>query len=342
MNEDRQRVIKSLRYQSGAPEPMYEVLLRALADDVEADGPGWRPFAAVAHLPWTENLPLRLMGAAHRLALTGDAPDYARHLPSCGGDGDAEAAWPVLRDLCATGALDDGILQPVQTNEVARTASLLPAFALITRETGMRLRVREIGASAGLLLRFDRYRYTIGEAAWGEASSPVHIVAEGSAPLGPVEVADRRGCDRHPLDPVRDRMLLLSFIWPTQLNRFRTTEAALTFAAGDPVAVDELPATEWLPTQLEEFVEGATTVVYHSIVWSYLTADEQETLRALIDQAGAAATSKAPLAWLRLEPHHAGEVGAELRLTLWPGGEDRSLAFCGYHGTPVHWGASPP
>jgi hypothetical protein len=41
-----------------------------------------------------------------------------------------------------------------------------------------------------------------------------------------------------------------------------------------------------------------------------------------------------PLAWLRLEP---GEEMAELRLTIWPGGNETLLAKSGYHGRPVTW-----
>jgi hypothetical protein len=65
-------------------------------------------------------------------------------------------------------------------------------------------------------------------------------------------------------------------------------------------------------------------------------------VRRIVDGAGARATPAAPLAWLRYEPHREPYLGAELRLTSWPGGEDRSLALCGYHGDPVEWGPAPP
>jgi hypothetical protein len=46
-------------------------------------------------------------------------------------------------------------------------------------------------------------------------------------------------------------------------------------------------------------------------------------------QRGATATTAAPLAWRRLET-----VGGEaaLRLTVWLGGEDATLAWSGFHG----------
>lgn len=76
------------------------------------------------------------------------------------------------------------------------------------------------------------------------------------------------------------------------------------------------------------------TVVFHSIVMQYLDVDEKERLRGIFEEAGARASQTAPLARLALEP--GGEV-AELRLTTWPGGEERLLATSGYHGRPIHW-----
>lgn len=337
----RRHIVGQLRYQAGAPDPIYRHLLGALADDVEAGGLSWRPLAPVAHLSADDVVPLRLLGAAHRLALAGDAPDYAAHLPTCGGDGDAAGAWPALQELCASGALDDGTRQPVQTNEPARAVALLPGFAAVAGRTRLPLRLLEVGASAGLLLRFDAYRYTLGPGSWGPPDSPVSIAADGNAPLGPVEVASRRGCDVHPLDVVRDRLLLLSFVWPTHLERFGRLQDALELASSLPAEVDEASAAAWLQGQLAAPADAMATVVYHSIVWQYLTGDERHRARTTIEEAGGRATPSAPLAWLRFEPHPEPATGAELRLTTWPGGAEEVLALCGYHGGPVRWHGTP-
>ena len=96
----RQQILDFLRPQV-IGDDMTSQLIRRLADDVEAGGDSVRSLEPIAHLTWAEAAALRVMGAAHRLALAGDAPEYAAHLPSCGGDGDVEAAWPALRELCA-------------------------------------------------------------------------------------------------------------------------------------------------------------------------------------------------------------------------------------------------
>jgi hypothetical protein len=338
--EARRDLAEHLRFQALA-DPFYGVLLDALADEIVAGGPAWRPLAQIAHVDGTQNLPLRLMGAAHRAALGGTAPDYAAHLPTCGGDGDAQAAWPAFRALCESGALDEEVHRPVQTNEPRRATALLPGFAEVHRTTGLPLRLLELGASAGLLARFDRYRYEYANGSWGDPGSPVRLATDAEAPLGPVVVAERRGCDPNPLDPVADRLLLLGFVWPTQVERFRLVEAALDLAASQPVAIDRAGAGDWLTEALAEPVPGVATVVYHSVVWQYIPPDEQRVAESAIHTAGQRATADAPLAWLRFESHRDVIKGAELSLTTWPGGDHRSLALAGYHGEWLRWGPAP-
>jgi hypothetical protein len=228
----------------------------------------------------------------------------------------------------------------VQTNEVGRSASLLGGFLEVAR-AGLPLHVLEVGASAGLNLLFDRYRYEAGEDAFGPADSPLRFVEPwvSRAPdlATPVEVAARRGCDAAPIDPSspEGRLRLRSFVWPDQLDRLARLDAALSVVdrVGAPV-VDRAGAAAWASAQLADPAPGVATVLTHSIVLQYLDPLERATLVAAIESAGARADDRAPLAWLRLEP---GGDQAELRLTTWPGGHTRVLATSAYHGPPVLW-----
>src|SRR5438034_5449361 len=105
-------------------------------------------------------LALRFMGAVHRLVLEGRAPALARHYPSAGGEAGLEGAWAAFRDTLEQhrDTLRALVTSPVQTNEVGRSAALLGGFLLVARETGLPLRLLELGASAGLNLRWDHYR----------------------------------------------------------------------------------------------------------------------------------------------------------------------------------------
>jgi hypothetical protein len=330
--------------------PLYESLLMRCAADVEADGPVARLLAEPSADAWGgsggalggEAIALRLMGAAHRLVLRGDAPALAQYYPSVGGTADADGAWDAFRALAEEEpeALGAEIPQPVQTNEVRRSAALAGGFMTIARDLGLPLRLLEVGASAGLNLRFDRYRFESGELAWGDPHSPVKVLeawASGRPPVDhSVHVAGRRGCDPNPVDPASPdgRLTLLSFVWPDQLDRLAVLRGALDVAEDVPVTVDRADGEAWIGDRLAEPAPGATTVVFHSVVMPYLSHEGRMSFESVVADAGARASDEAPLAWLRMEP---GGEQAELRLTTWPGGEERLLAACGFQGRPVHW-----
>lgn len=73
-------------------------------------------------------------------------------------------------------------------------------------------------------------------------------------------------------------------------------------------------------------------MVFHSIVMQYLAEEERGEFEHRLHEAGEAADRDSPLFWLRMEP---GGERAEVRLTRWPGGEERLLGRVGYHGDPV-------
>ena len=329
---------------SGMGSPFYADLLERMAADVVAGGPVGRFLADHLDSSYEDALPLRFLGSVHRLVLAGQAPALAARFPSVGGDGDAVAAWPaLLAGLDAhSDAIRDALTRPPQTNEVGRSAALVGGFLVVARDTALPLRVLEIGSSAGLNLRFDRYWYESDGAGYGDPASPVRFTglwAEGRPPFGTVvTIAERRGCDRDPSDAGTEdgRLTLLSYVWPGQTERFTMLRAALDVAREVPVAIDRADIPNWLTRQLAEPAPDLATVVFHSIVWQYLTDDERTTGEAVLAAAGDRATADAPLAWLRLEPS-ADLTHTELRVTTWPVGEERLLARCHYHLGPVQW-----
>jgi hypothetical protein len=233
----------------------------------------------------------------------------------------------------------------VQTNEVGRAAPLASGMAVVAAETGRPLRLLEIGSSAALNLRLDRYYFAAGGAHWGDLQSAVRFVDEwdgGTPPFDPaVTIASRRGCDLAPIDvtqPGAD-ITLLSFVWPGQVERFGRLEAALAIARDMPVDVDTEPVDTWLPRELAAPAAGVATVVFHSIVWQYFPDAVRAAVVATLVEAGARATADAPLAWVRLEPAH-GMAYCELRCTTWPVGEERLLATAGFHAGRVNWVAA--
>jgi hypothetical protein len=348
VSDPRAQLAENFRRQALGAEvlgsPLYADLCRRMADDTEAGGPTWELLAEHATESLGAAYPLRVLGGAHRLALAGGAAELARHLPSTGGDGDADGVWTAVRRLVGAPPpeLLDALTRPPQTNEVGRSASLIGGFLAVAQETGLQLRALEIGSSAGLNLRFDRYRYEQDGAGWGPPDARVRfsgLWADAQPPFdAPLEVVERRGCDLDPVAPAtaEGRLTLLSYVWPDQQERFERMAAALDIAAVVPAAVDRSDAVTWLAQRLGERADGVTTVVFHSIMWQYMPDETCEQVAASISAAGARATGDAPLAWLRLEPFGHMKF-PELRLTVWPGGEERLLARCSFHLGPVEW-----
>lgn len=317
--------------------PLYAELLARAAADVDAGGPTWAVLEGQRDEPTFSAVGLRLMGAVNRLVLGGE-------------EAAAFASWNAFRDVLERRRDDlrELVSLPVQTNEVGRSAALLFGFLVVAAWTPLPLRTLELGASAGLNSNWDRYRYEVPGFAWGP-DSPLrlgdwrfirHIDGKGANRPERVEVEVREACDAAPVDASTEegRLTLLAYVWPDQLRRVERLRAALEVAAAHPVAVERAPAAAWAASRLEEPAQGVATVVFHSVFAWYMPEDERAALWATIAAAGARASEGAPLAHLRLEG--AGEM-AELRLTTWPGGEERLLARAGFHGDPVELLESP-
>ena len=321
---------------------LYGLLCSRAADDVAAGGPTAAVLEGHEDDRPASALALRLMGAVHRLVLMGEAPTLARFYPSAGGDEGVAGAWPAFRALLAERRADLRVLleHGVQTDEVGRAAALAPGFLTVARETGLPLRILEMGTSAGLNLRWDRFRYETPERAWGDPASPVVLRDSWETPVPPfateASVVERAGCDPSPVDPTSDegRLTLMSYVWPDQRERFALLRGAIEVARRVPADVERASAVDWLPRRLAAARPGVATVVFHSIAIAYLERAARGQALGAIADAGARATRNAPIAWLRMEP---GGEQAEVRLTVWPGGDERLVATTGFHGRGVRW-----
>lgn len=348
----RRHVAGQLRVQARAcaasGSPLYDLLLRRAADDVEAAGPCWTVLAPHVAPGRGGAVALRFMAALHRLVLTGRAPALAAHYPSAGGTARGERTWAAFRTVVADQAesVAELVGVPCQTNEVGRAAALVGGFLEVAAATRLPLRCLEVGASAGLNLRWDRFRYGGGGAAWGDPASTVDLDGLWRVPppavAVAVEVVERRGCDPAPVDPAgaEGRLALRTSVWADQPERLARLDGALALAQDVPARVDEAGAAAWVAERLAEPADGRVTVVYHSVVEEYLPDAERERFHAALARAARRATARAPLAWLRLEPASALRVH-HLTLTLWPPGGQRLLARCRAHGTDVEWLEQP-
>jgi hypothetical protein len=164
----------------------------------------------------------------------------------------------------------------VQTNEVGRCAALVLCLAWVATRAGRPLAVLEVGASAGLNLGFDRYRYRLGSHDVGRPDAGVVLEPriDGSPvpPLSMPAVVWRRGLDRSPVDVNDDNAVrwLRACIWPEQTWRQELFDRAVTTARAGPPVIVPGDAVADLGAAVADAPADAALCVVHTAVIPYL------------------------------------------------------------------------
>lgn len=270
--------------------------------------------------------PNLLLSAVHWLLLDGARParDVLAELD------DAQIVDLVLERADTVAELVGDRL--VQTNEVRRCSYLRPALAHVATTTPLPLALVEVGASAGLLLGVDRYRYDYGPAGTIDGPSPVRIEAEvrggNRPPMGPVPLASKVGIDLHPVDPADadDARWLRALVWPDHLERLALLEAALADAAAHPAPVVAGDAFDVLPEIVADIPPDLTPVVFHTMVLLHVPPPERARFAALVEDLRVARGGN-----LRYVASEIVHEGPPLR------GDGRPLAEHHQHGAWLTW-----
>lgn len=356
-----QTLAERFRVHAGDHTHLYGYLLRGMADDLDAGGPVREVVRGYEHAPTGAVIQLRLLAGVFRLVLTGRAPTLRPYYACLGGEERPETAWAVARAVIAEHReeLHAALAIPPQTNEVGRSVALLVGLLDLTATTGVRrVRLLELGASAGLNQLLDRFRITGEGWDWGPTASPVQLldavqgpltVDDGTrwrpAPGDRLEIVAARGCDLDPVDAtsVEGRLRLTSFVWPFDVHRHERLAGALQLAGAHPPVVDRASAAGWLEAQLAGAPErDVLTVVWHSITQLYWPASEIAAVRACLEAYG----RRHRVAEVGMEyPRDVeGAAGPEVLTVLWSGDgtppRERLLGTAHDHGIPVRLAGS--
>ena len=295
--------------------------------------------------PLADALPLRVAGGLHALHLKGEESALSAIYRGEDADDVAVIGEVIVRREADLLPWLDG---PPQTNEAGRSSNFILALLwLAERGLSPRFECLEIGSSAGINLLIDRYRYELAGVEVGPATGALAFQPEWRGPPPPdrqIEFASLRGCDVAPVDLTdpAQALRLKAYIWPEHHVRFARMDAAITAAFTCKPDIVGMNAAEFVELALAApQAEGTTRVLMHSIVWQYVSADQQARVSAAMAEAGAKATAERPLAWIALEAnrtvhHH------ELTVRYWPGREQRlQLGVAHAHGAWLEYFAEP-
>ena len=179
----------------------------------------------------------------------------------------------------------------VQTNEVGRCAYLMPGFLAIAAENpGQPLALLDVGASAGLNLNWDRYRYRyLSGDEFGPADSGVVIECDArqGLPRLPTEfprVNFRVGIDLAPVDLGDDEEYkwLQALVWPEHPGREALLTAARDVWLQSPPTVLRGDAVELLPGALKDIPVDSALCVFHCHTLNQFSAEARARFESIL------------------------------------------------------------
>lgn len=311
-------LFRSFAAQCRGRSPVYEALSEGIADD---DG----LLGLLLSTPSEQRRPSLLFGAVNLLLTSYPGSELAAYYPIHGGRRPADGRlMPAFIAFCAEHRDELGRLlrdKSTQTNEVRRCVALYLGLNHVQRRWPGPLALVEIGASAGLNLLFDRYRYRLGGRDTVPAgASPVTISCEvrGGASRGQFlgtapEITRRLGIDPHPVN-VADpgvRAWLEAFIWPEQTDDLVTLRNAIDLAVSTPIAtLVRGDATTDTARLLGNLPGTEPIAVFTASLLSYLAKDARTAFAAQLKQAA----KRRRIAWIFAEAP--GLVAATIDLNV--------------------------
>lgn len=293
--------------------PRYEQWALGVAEDPDL-------LALLDDLPTPKRLPNLLFAAARYSGIPADPfPAFREALL---------ARWPDIRAVM--------LARLTQTNEPGRCATLLPLLAALPQP----LALLEVGASAGLCLYPDRYRYRYGDhPVLGEPDAPVlDCTVTGPVPIPTTlpHVVWRAGIDLDPLD-VRDPddvRWLEALIWPEHDHRRARLAAAVEIAGTEPPHLVTGDLTEHVTALAATAPRDATLVIFHSAVLAYLDTESRAAFVDTVRGLGARwIANEGPGALPVTAPPSPDPTRALFLVTL----DSTPVAYAAGHGQSLHW-----
>lgn len=309
---------RTLAAAEGEAIPMYARLCEAIAADPDLA-------ALLLEAPVAQRLPVLVLAAIHDTVLA--EPDAPLHdwFPSVSGEPapstDPSAALRATVDRYRDRIVELVRSRQVQTNEVNRCVGWRLALVSAADGDDRPIALVEIGASAGLNLRFDDYSIEVS----GPGRAPVAAGAADSTVLLGTDLLDepladalwsglgasaptigwRIGVDANPLDvtDADDARWLAACVWPEQSVRFDRLRAAVGRAIADPPTVRRGDLRTKTPALIESTPDGHHVMVTSSWTLAYLPKEDRRAFLETLHASAAGVEARGGrLSLLTLEP----------------------------------------
>jgi hypothetical protein len=175
----------------------------------------------------------------------------------------------------------------VQTNEVQRSWVLLPLFLHAVGSADVH--IVELGASAGLNLAWDRWRYRYAAGDWGPPDGALALAGEERRAIPAALLAERPrilsrlGIDLDPIDVCTEEgaRLLRSFVWAGQDERLVRLDRAIEAVRADPPTIVGWGVADVLPGVLEGL--DGLVLVFQTAVFHTLSEEARAAVRDALD-----------------------------------------------------------
>jgi hypothetical protein len=334
--------------------PLYADLAAGIAEDAELAG-------LLLAAPPSQRLPVLLFAAVHWLLLSEPTASLARFYPNFPLPPETSragrlSAIDAFREFCAdrSAALSELLAtRRTQTNEIGRSALLVPSLAALADERGPLAHV-DVGASAGLNLLIPHYDFVYDPGGTVATGSTVRIACstrgDVRVPATHPPIATSIGLDSEPID-VRDPLQarwLEACVWPDQVDRFERLRAAIDIANRVGVDVRRGDAVDHVAVLVDEAGADGHPVVTTTWVLNYFPAEARNQFVDVLDEVG----QRADFSWVYAEspalcpglpgmPHarQSPKQPTAVVVVRWRGGrcDARYVASAHPHGRWLHW-----
>ena len=273
-----------------AGSPTYETLCKTVADS-----PGLLGLARQCRVG--QPIPNLFFAAVKRVAMSYPDAELARRYEcATNGEQPAQGLGSVFTEFAL--AHRSRIIKLlgtrlVQTNEAGRCAFLMPGFGIIAGENpGRPLALVDVGASAGLSLLWDRYRYRYSNGAeFGppDAGALIECAAQNGLPELPAvfpSVNFRVGIDLAPvnLGDEEEYLWMMALIWPEHGDRAALLSSARDIWLAGPPMVYGGDALELLPKVIGTVPEESVLCVFHCHTLNQFSAEGRERFGEILRQ----------------------------------------------------------